>query len=349
MKSKYKSKDIITCSTIANLKNGPPPRRYHSSVYFDHKIYIWGGDDMNWDLVESNMYCYDLKTGLWNKKDTPNEVAKRSTHSTSLYDGKMIIIGGVLSVIQDEYQFIIQYEILKNEWKILQTTPTTNGPPDIGCHSAVVYKDSIICFGGDISGNFSNKTFVYSILNNNWESINTKNDPIELTNHSASLYLDSMFVFGGYTLNQENSNNLYELNLLNYTWREIQTFGDVPPKLNDHVSIVIGSKMMIVGGTIGDEITSIPTEDIGDIYEFNFLSFQWSYLICSKELKKISGHRLNKISNNDVILTGGGIESINPTTYDELILLQFPSIFFTTISQNLKEGNFCNVEFKYQN
>jgi N-acetylneuraminic acid mutarotase len=65
-------------------------------------------------------------------------------------------------------------------------------------HSAIIYNDSMVIFGGrDEYNNKLNDIWQFNFSSYTWESKEDGNPPAGRSGHSASLYKDMMVIFGG--------------------------------------------------------------------------------------------------------------------------------------------------------
>jgi hypothetical protein len=72
-------------------------------------------------------------------------------------------------------------------------------PIKLKSHSAVVHKDILYLFGGEITPiNSSNLIFAYDIPQAKWQKIRPNLDVPKVDSHSAVVFEDKMLVYGGY-------------------------------------------------------------------------------------------------------------------------------------------------------
>ncbi len=86
-------------------------------------------------------------------------------------------------------------------------------------HSAVVYGDSMIVFGGKNEYNTKlNDIWVFNFSNYLWEQIIIRNSAISRSGHSAQLFKDYMVVFGGIHDVTQELDDLMILDLKQWNW-----------------------------------------------------------------------------------------------------------------------------------
>lgn len=119
----------------------------------------------------------------------------RDEHTASLYDSTMVLFGGFVRGVRTNS--IDRYYFKENRWESVQPMGDV-APCNRAGHSAIVYGDNLIVFGGkDEYNNKLNDLWMFNFTNYLWEEIEIKNAPISRSGHSAQLYKDYMIVFGG--------------------------------------------------------------------------------------------------------------------------------------------------------
>jgi len=126
----------------------------------------------------------ELKT-----KDCPQG---RLCHSGVVHDDKMYVYGGHITQPSSEFfhdvkQDMYEYSFGTREWAIV---PGTIAPKRTE-HSAVVWKDSMIIFGGYSGVGYENSVFSYNYRTREWTLLDAKGEiPTARSAHTAVLYND---------------------------------------------------------------------------------------------------------------------------------------------------------------
>lgn len=94
-------------------------------------------------------------------------------------------------------------------------------PIKLKSHTAVVYKDAIYLFGGEISPiNSNNLTYRFDIASSKWEKIEPNIDLPKVDSHSAVIVDDQMLVYGGYIPEKaQYMSDMYAFDLEKHTWQ----------------------------------------------------------------------------------------------------------------------------------
>jgi len=134
----------------------------------------------------------------------------------------MYVYGGHITQPASEYfhsvkNDLYEYNLKTREWREI---PMEENAPRRTEHTAVVYKDNMIVFGG-YSGNgngYENSVMSLSFETKEWTQVATQGEsPSARSAHTAVVVGDSMYVFGGWN-GIHCMNDLHELNFLTNTW-----------------------------------------------------------------------------------------------------------------------------------
>lgn len=154
------------------------------------------------------------------------------------------------------------------------TTVSTVGQIDpIGAHTAIVFKDSMIIFGGFSNGLPTNDCYEYKFSKKRWKKLECGGDiPESRLHHTAVVHKSTMIVFGGWN-GIDYFNDVCVLSLgINRYWKTPHCSGDIPEKRYGHSSVVFKDKMYIYGGKDVNERYS------NELYELNLLDYKWTNL-----------------------------------------------------------------------
>jgi len=143
-------------------------------------------------------------------------------------------------------------------------------PPARWGHTAIVYYDLIIVFGGYIVGGLTNDIWIYNTSTNQWSlQPVTGSVPIARAYHCATLVGHDMFILGGEGANNW-TNDLHILNLDNWEWRRPETSGTVPSPKKRHSAVLVNNSLYIWGGWCQESFGHLQTLDI-----LNLENFEW--------------------------------------------------------------------------
>eukprot|EP00944_MAST-04C_sp_MAST-4C-sp1_P000588 g588.t1 len=268
----------------------PSARAGHSSILFDEKMIIFGGDGgQNYNDV------WALSASTWTKLETNGiKPSVRSSHSAVSYNEKMIVFGGSNYGVYAKNEVWV-FDLTAYTWENVTTSPTK--PSARTSHSSVVHGDQMVMFGGADAGAVRNDVWTLNLTSYNWASLTTSaTKPSVRYGHSCILASGMMVLFGG---RWDNSfgNDIWTLNLTSYVWTERTKTGKKPSARYSHSSIFYDSKMILYGGYNFDNGT------FTDVWAYNLSSYVWSEV-------NISGpdprYDHSSIVFNDKMLVFGG-------------------------------------------
>ena len=101
----------------------PCPRNSHTSVVYEGKLYIFGGQDDDTDKL-CDLWEFDLVSGIFTQIELPASSyvpSARSGHSANIYNGKMYIFGGILELTK-ELNELICYDFATKCFKCCTST-----------------------------------------------------------------------------------------------------------------------------------------------------------------------------------------------------------------------------------
>ena len=113
----------------------------------------------------------------------------------TLVGDKAYLIGGSTTCDDSTRDYVL--DVPELEWSIIERKGE-DAPTSIDEHSANLYEDHILIFGGNVSGSKSNKLFSFNIKHKIWKELESTNEgPCERSSHSAIIYSDCLYIFGG--------------------------------------------------------------------------------------------------------------------------------------------------------
>ena len=111
------------------------------------------------------------------------------------------------------------YSFAQNTWTLLK--PKGLLPKARASHSAVIRGNTMIIFGGcDLDNEKLNDLWIYDLLSNTWQEIQTDpvNSPLPRSGHSASMAGERMMVFGGIFEVTKELNDLMAFDFTKRQW-----------------------------------------------------------------------------------------------------------------------------------
>lgn len=229
-------------------------RRGHSALLWNDKMIIFAGGTDTQNL--NDCYEVDLSTFKSEQKTiSGTSIPVLFRHSAVLYNDKMVIFGG--SNYDGTTDYADLYEIDLKTYTAVRKTITGDAIPARNRHTAVVYNNKMIIFGGDGEAVCND---CYEIDLNTYTSvkITLSGDSIPVRYaHSAAVYSGNMIIYGGYS-GSADYDDCYSINLSTYAVTKKTLSVDAPPAMHSHRAVVCNGKMIIFGGTsLTNDIFSI--------------------------------------------------------------------------------------------
>jgi len=237
----------------------------------------------------------------------------RLCHTAVADNNKMYIYGGHITQPSSEYfhtvkQDLYEYDLVTRGWREIQT----NEGPRRTEHTAIVYNNSMVVFGGYSGSGYENSVMVFNFETQLWQQLVAQGEPPSPRSaHTAVVVGHSMYIFGGWN-GVHCMNDLHELNFETNTWTLIcadtslasrvsgssnhahsihsqsgtaasaHPIGQYPSARCSHGAVVItrecaASVMYIFGGYAIEGANESPNKGyLDDLYEFHFDTKKWT-------------------------------------------------------------------------
>jgi len=191
---------------------------------------------------------------------------------------------------------------------ILETLPNrgdTSPEPRQG-HSAVIYKDTLIIFGGRQRGNqrgrsYLNDLWEYNLQSCEWKSMDSAvGSPSPRHNHTAVVYEDSMYIYGGQD-ERGYCNNLIRFEFASSTFTSVNN----PLEHNgrhSHTAVLYQNTMIVFGG----RTQMHPATFDNNILVYHFDTGTWTALQKKIPLKPHGRSYHTAVVFEDKLLVHGG-------------------------------------------
>ena len=264
----------------------------HSSVFYQNKIYLYGGRiKVEKASMLVGLEVYSLNENLFiytNIKGGPN---KRRNHIAEVIGNLMLIHGGI-----DEDNEILDDTYLLNlnqlKWASPSLSPYGPAPKVFGHSSCLVIPHSILN---------NNKFNIYRYPDLDYYNKNPKKKKIER----------GLYVFGGKTKETDGlTNNLWILLLGQrpLQWIKVDTKGDPPsPRYFHSMNFYEKSNYIIIHGGRNDNLSSssgLNDTFILDLFNFNWIKIRLYSNITGFKIISRFGHN-SSIFANKLIVFGG--------------------------------------------
>eukprot|EP00899_Mesostigma_viride_P026947 jgi/Mesvir1/7437/Mv19218-RA.1 len=149
-------------------------------------------------------------------------------------------------------------------------SPVGSGaPPARQAHSAVVWGDAMVIYGGERSSYEYSDIWRFSFTDESWSFVSPKNAPPPARHdHSAVVYKDKMCVLGGRA--PRPLGDFWCFSSTTLEWEQIPVVGFTPRF--GHSADVIGDKMLVFGGYAPDGGLQ------QELWEYDFVAGKWTNL-----------------------------------------------------------------------
>lgn len=268
----------VNWTPLTTTGSAPVARTSHSSIYYNNKMYIFGGLS-GAPAYLNDTYYLDLSTSAWSSvtcSGTPPAI--RYGHVSGLdTSNRMYVYGGSSDGGNVTLTGVNRLDIATSTWS---GTLTCSGIPPEGSsariwNSAVVYNNSMYLFGGWTGTGYRNDINVLNLSTLAWTQPTIYGSiPAQRYGHTA--IIDStynMYIFGGW--GAARYNDVYKLNLSTMTWSSVICTGNPPAIRYFHSAIYSNdNKMYVFGGQNSGTFYN-------DIHCLNLTTLAWSQPLVS--------------------------------------------------------------------
>jgi len=192
--------------TTTNTTNAPVGRAYHTAVWTDSRMIIWGGYYFDGAAHELNTGGgYDPNADSWTPTSTSNVPTARDSHRAVWTGNEMIVWGGFDEVV-GYCNTGGRYNPSTNSWT---ATSTANAPSGRAGHSLIWTSGKMIVWGGlffDGDFQFLNTGGRYDPGSNSWTDVSIVNAPSPRDLHAAVWTGNEMVIWGGLLFANVGSN-----------------------------------------------------------------------------------------------------------------------------------------------
>ncbi|KAJ8025805.1 Attractin-like protein 1 [Holothuria leucospilota] len=241
------------------------------------------GDCINGQCVcDSGYHGRDCNTetseGLWEIRDEKTVFSRASAGSVVIGD-ELWVIGGY-GFVKEESMPVFKYNFTSGVSESVPVTSSTGSLPlPRYAHSAALYKDVIIVYGGNIvDGAETSEVWLLNTTTLSWsDAMNINSTAKAMQGHTAHILNDSMLVFFGYNPTYDYVGWVQKYDILNNSWSILQTDGFPVMGAFGHSSVYSPEmqKVFVYGGYPFNRLENLPG---GLLYEFDVVKQKWSIL-----------------------------------------------------------------------
>jgi hypothetical protein len=176
----------------------------------------------------------------WHRIEGDRNPALRKHHSAVVYEEHMYVFGGINypDKMRTNSLDILHMGLMMWVPTLPEEVPQ-NPPPPLSAHSATVFEDSMVVFGGkNTDEDPTNDVYVYNFTAYEWDLWQVAGEaPSPRSGHTSSRCGAHMLVYGGATSFMEFANDLHSLNLKTGVWQAILLEANTPvPGVQYHLA-----------------------------------------------------------------------------------------------------------------
>lgn len=250
--------------------------------------------------VKSTELCQNQNSGvMWREIKQKNEIFGRRGHTGVFYNHQIYIFSGFCDSKEEFLRDFHKFDVVLNVWK--QLPPSPNMPPKgTWGHTASIYNDEMIIFGGLHYNEYTNECYSYNFITCQWRRIKcTGQAPKPRYCHSSVIYKDKMIIFAGYDSSGFLS-DLYELHLSRQLplWKRIDANGNIPSARADHTAVLWRDAMYVFGGFDGTHCNN-------ELWKYDIKSERWT-LLTTRGIAPLPRCYQSAVLYNDQMIIFGG-------------------------------------------
>ena len=309
------------------LKNTTYSRYGHTSIYYQNKIYFYGGTvKIEKSAMLAGLEIFSLNDRAFIMSNIKGGPSKRKNHIAEIAGNSMLIHGG----IDEENQVLDECHLLnlqQMKWSVPMISRTTQFPKVYGHSSCLVVPSNVLA---------NNSFNIYKFTD--FDYINKK---------GKKSILRGLYIFGGKTKEINGlTNNLWILlfGQQPLQWIKAETKGIQPsPRCYHSMNFYEKSKYIIIHGGRNDDISSncaLNDTFILDLFNLSWIKVSLYSNINNFQVMSRFGHN-SSIFSNKLIIFGG----MNNNNYigSSLFIVDLDLNFSNNILKNTKKLIFDNI------
>jgi len=253
--------------------NGPPPRWGCTLSFFQNKLFLFGGEEVN-PVEYKHLYVFDLSKNAWENPEqsgaAPTPRANHTAHVISIKDGSgLLVYAGKDIHSSREFADLKVLNLQSMEW-YNPYFPVHGGDPDEipPCrkrHASVVHNNKFYVYAGwqgnRNTGSYWSDFYILDLETMVWSNPSTRGvTPEARAGHAAAIYNDKFFVWGGWgSLGRGNYGELNYMELDDFTWNRYRR-GKPPAERFDMSHVLVGEFLWVFGGQLDPQSREFTNE-----------------------------------------------------------------------------------------
>ena len=242
-----------------SIKTRWSPRYHHSSVVFDNKIWVLGGDDGN----KKNDVWYSTNGKDWTNTNAASHWSARTVHSSVVFDNKIWVLGGDDGSRKDD----VWSSTNGKDWTNANATSHWSARHT---HTSVVFDNKIWVLGGNDG----------SLKNDVWSSTNGKDwNDAKATKHwsarwgyTSVVFDNKIWVIGG--TDGDRKNDVWS-STNGTSWTNANASSHWSAR-HSHSSVVFDNKIWVLGGNDVNRKNDVWSSNNGTSWTNTNATSHWS-------------------------------------------------------------------------
>lgn len=266
--------------------NTPAPRCSHQAVYFNEKLYIFGGEYATLDQFHHyrDLWTLDLKTHAWTEVHATGDCpSARSGHRMCVWRGYMVLFAGFFEQKRDMHWYADTYifTFATESWSQVQHKPLAHVPRKRSGHQMVLHAqdDCIYVYGGfskeklAIQDSSRKEAQVYDDM---WMldlrpvlGLNSKNDEKNDDADSATASKKEK------AKKEKSTESVFDASKA--TWSRVAKKGSAPSIRSGAVIVPYKTRAMLFGGVFDEETAGHGLRSVfyADMYSYDLVGGRW--------------------------------------------------------------------------
>jgi N-acetylneuraminic acid mutarotase len=240
-------------TAVIEVEERPEKREAHTMILYNDTIILFGGRITSTNRQKTflnDVWLFDLMTKQWRclyEKSEPSDGSRpvrRQNHTCIVFKNTTMILYGGQTDNEQYLDDTWEFDLVNHKWQQIETK---NTPAARHSHTAILWNDSMIIFGGrdgHKNAHYSSDAYEYNINTKEWNLLPCRGTlPQGRSYHKASLLHtgNHMLIFGGYFWNGKETyyNDIHVLDLQERAWVRIKVTNTAPPVRNRHLQLVV--------------------------------------------------------------------------------------------------------------
>ncbi|GMH37261.1 hypothetical protein BSKO_05134 [Bryopsis sp. KO-2023] len=297
---------VVTLRSGCGLEG--PQREYAAVALWGEYVYLVGGGYASLCPEPELLWRYDLIKREWDVVDCPRAPCVRSGHTVCMYEDKLWLFGGYSDSLGQYFGDMVTFDLNTHVWELVEQKGLEM--ESRAWHSVTVVGTSMLLYGDngdcDQSKDSPGVVYAFDFKTTTWEEILTSGEPPSADDvQEITVHGNTLWVFCLSSTDSNNSMAIYTLDLTRKAWSLVEARGQIPCGRIGCTATVLDDKWIVHGGF--PRVLRHPQnwDIVGDTYEFDFKTREWSVINLRMGNLLPRGGHVALAWHNTVILMGG--------------------------------------------